>query len=143
MTTFQHSRRIQASPTAIFTAIRDPARLARWWGPDGFSNTFEQFDFVPGGQWKFTMHGPDGAHYPNEAVFVEIVADSKVRLRHTCAPYFELSITLEEVEGGTLLTWIQQFDDPKVAEAVRHIVEPANEQNLSRLERELQSHPLP
>lgn len=87
------------------------------------------------------MHGPDGKNYPNEAIFMQIEPNAKVRIRHTCAPHFELSIELQEVGAGSLVTWSQQFDDSKVAESIRHIVEPANEQNLTRLERELASHP--
>lgn len=137
MTPFRHSRELAAPPTAVFDALRNPERLARWWGPDGFTNTFEHFDFQPGGRWAFTMHGPDGRHYPNEATFTQIEPDRSVRIRHTCAPLFDLHIGLEAIPAGTRVTWVQQFDDPQVAEAVRHIVEPANEQNLSRLAREL------
>lgn len=139
MTAFRHCRKVAASPAAVFAAIRNPVRLARWWGPDGFSNTFAQFEFHVGGRWVFTMQGPDGRHYPNEATFLQIEPDAKVRLRHTCAPFFELEITLQQAQAGTLVTWVQQFDDPAVAASVRHIVEPANEQNLARLERELAS----
>jgi uncharacterized protein YndB with AHSA1/START domain len=141
MTTYCHSREVSASPAAVFAAISDPVRLARWWGPEGFTNTFDLFEFQPGGRWKFTMHGPDGKDYPNEATFTQIEPNAKVRIRHTCAPYFELSIEFQEVKAGTLITWVQQFDDPQVAESIRHIVEPANEQNLTRLERELASQP--
>ena len=141
MTTYRHSREVSASPAAIFAAIRDPVRLARWWGPDGFTNTFDLFEFQSGGRWKFTMHGPDGKSYPNEATFTHIEPNAEVRIRHTCAPYFELSIELQAIKAGTLVMWVQQFDDPLVAESIRHIVEPANEQNLTRLERELASQP--
>jgi hypothetical protein len=46
---------------------------------------------------------------------------------------------LEGTSAGTLVTWEQVFDDPAVANAIRHIVEPANEQNLDRLTAEVQS----
>ena len=36
MTAFTTSRDIAATPTQVFAAISDPARLARWWGPAGF-----------------------------------------------------------------------------------------------------------
>ena len=137
MTAFHHCREVAASPAAVFDAVRDPQRLARWWGPDGFTNTFERFEFQPGGQWTFTMHGPDGQDYPNQAIFTHIEPGHSVHIRHTCAPFFELSIGLEASATGTRVTWVQRFDDAQVAEAVRHIVEPANEQNLTRLEREL------
>ncbi len=137
MTTFSTSREFAVSPQAVFAAISAPERLARWWGPEGFTNAFEVFEFKPGGRWVFVMHGPNGAHYPNESEFAEIVPDVLVRIRHVSAPQFVLSIALQAVGAGTRLSWEQVFADAKVAESVRHIVEPANEQNLDRLAAEL------
>ena len=137
MSVFHTSREFPAPPDAVFAAISDRECLARWWGPAGFTNTFEAFEFAPGGRWKFMMHGPDGTDYPNEARFEEIVPGAKVVVRHVNAPHFQLTIALSPSASGTSLTWTQSFDDPRVAEAVRHIVEPSNEQNLDRLAAEL------
>lgn len=137
MPPFRTARQFPAPPEAVFAAIRDPQRLARWWGPVGFSNTFHQFDFRPGGRWEFTMHGPDGTDYPNASEFTEIVADARVCIRHVVPPLFTLTIVLAPSAQGCLLSWEQAFDDPAVARAVQHIVEPANEQNLDRLGQEL------
>lgn len=137
MSTFTSIRNLAADPPAVFAAIRDPARLAKWWGPDGFSNRFEVFDFRPGGKWVFDMVGPDGRIYPNESVFDEIEAERRVVIRHVCQPHFTLTITLEPAPGGTRIHWQQVFDDAVVAAAIRHIVAPANEQNLDRLGAEL------
>lgn len=133
MTTFSTSRHLTASPASVFGAIRDPERLARWWGPAGFSNRFDVFEFHEGGRWIFTMIGPDGTSYPNESVFSSIETDHRVVIEHVCQPRFQLSITLEPAVGGTLLHWVQTFADPSFARSVRHIVEPANEENLDRL----------
>ena len=132
MTTFTTSRLIPATPEAVFAAIAAPQRLARWWGPAGFSNTFEAFEFKPGGQWVFTMQGPDGKSYPNVSYFQTIIPNRQVVIQHENQPRFQLSITLEAVPTGTRVLWEQTFEDPAVASAVRHIVEPANEQNLDR-----------
>lgn len=137
MTTFQTSRAYAATPAEVFAAFSHPDRLARWWGPAGFTNTFEVCDFKVGGMWKFTMHGPDGSSYPNESVFAEIEPDRKVVIDHVCQPFFRLTVELLATTKGTQLTWAQAFADPAVAEAVRHIVEPSNEQNLDRLAVEL------
>jgi uncharacterized protein YndB with AHSA1/START domain len=126
---------------AVFRAIADPQRLARWWGPAGFRNTFETFDFRPGGKWRFVMHGPDGQDYPNESVFQEIAALERVVIRHDCAPYFTMTITLDEAEGGTRFAWQQLFDDGRVRDQLAPICLPANEQNFDRLEAELAAHP--
>lgn len=137
MTTFSTTRLLATSPASIFNAIKNADRLAKWWGPIGFSNLIEVFEFHPGGKWVFTMVGPDGKHYPNEAVFSGIDDSRKVVIRHTNQPHFELTITLEPTPAGTLLRWNQTFDDASVAQAIRHIVVPANEQNLDRLSVEL------
>ena len=137
MYTFSTERLIAATPAAIFTAIQDPARLARWWGPQGFSNRFEIFEFTPGGRWEFAMIGPDGKHYANSARFSRIDPDKQIDIQHLSPPHFELSIRLEANTAGTLLHWTQTFADAKVGEALRPIVEPANEQNLDRLRQQL------
>ncbi|WIL21366.1 MAG: SRPBCC domain-containing protein [Geothrix sp.] len=117
----------------MFAAIQDPARLARWWGPAGFTNTFQTFEFREGGSWLFTMHGPDGTDYPNQSEFLEIVPHSMVRIRHVNLPHFELSIALEPSAAGTLVSWIGVFENREFAENMRQFLETANEQNLDRL----------
>lgn len=50
--TMRTSRILLFSPTAVYAAFSSPELLAQWWGPEGFSNTFEVFEFKAGGQWK-------------------------------------------------------------------------------------------
>jgi len=135
MSTVRHPREIPATPKAVFAAFSDPARLARWWGPDGFSNSFQTFEFRPGGRWLFTMHGPDGTDYPNESEFLEIVPDALVRIRHVNQPHFDLRISLEPCATGTRVSWLGVFENREFAESRRQFLEGANEQNLDRLAR--------
>jgi uncharacterized protein YndB with AHSA1/START domain len=127
-------RLLSATPQQVFEAFEQSEQLARWWGPDGFSNTFELFEFKPGGRWVFVMHGPNGIDYPNESVFREIVPASRVVIEHVVPPLFTLTVTLAPQGDGTHLTWVQEFDDPGFLEKVMHIIGPANEQNLDRLQ---------
>lgn len=138
MNTFTNTRTLPARPEAVFAALTTPERLARWWGPAGFSNRFAVCEVRPGGRWVFDMIGPDGTVYANESVFQHIEPNRQVVVRHTCAPLFTLSITLEPVAEGTQLHWQQVFDDATFAQAAAHILVPANEQNLDRLQAELQ-----
>jgi uncharacterized protein YndB with AHSA1/START domain len=137
MSTVRTSRHIAASPAAVFAAFAAPDRLAKWWGPDGFRNTFALCEFKPGGAWRFTMHGPDGTDYPNESVFAEIEAERKVVIDHVCQPLFRLTVDLFPSGTGTLVQWTQAFDDPAFLAAARHIIEPSNDQNLQRLAAEV------
>lgn len=50
----------------------DPALLTRWWGPEGFSTTTHSIDFRAGGEWDYTMHGPDGRDYGNLVRYTKI-----------------------------------------------------------------------
>ena len=118
----------------VFAAFEQPDRLAQWWGPSGFRNTFERFEFTPGGRWAFVMHGPNGVNYPNEAVFREIHPDTKMVIDHVSPPRFTLSVLLTAQGNKTHLAWIQEFESLEVAARMRPICEPANEQNLDRLQ---------
>lgn len=130
---FHTERILSFPPRHVFEAFARPELLARWWGPGGFTNTFEVFEFTPGGHWTFVMQGRDGARYPNESVFTAMHPPSEIVIRHVSPPHFVLTVTLAPHTDGTAITWEQQFDDPAVATRVRPIVEPANEQNLDRL----------
>ena len=100
MTTFSTSREIPASVEQVFAAFSDPGRLARWWGPAGFTNTFSLCEFKQGGRWSFVMHGPDGVNYPNESVFAEIEAPNKLVVQHVSEPKFRLTIALASSAAG-------------------------------------------
>lgn len=134
---FASQRIFQFSAAQIYVAFANADQLASWWGPDGFSNTFEVFEFNEQGRWNLVMHGPDGTNYPNELVFLE-VSPQRIVIRHLVAPLFTLTVTLAELETGgnaqTNLTWLQAFDDPRLAAGIAHIAVPANEQNLNRLQ---------
>ena len=137
-TTFQTERTLPFSPQAVYNAFASADVLAAWWGPEGFTNEFETFKFEVGGRWTFAMVGPDGARYPNQSVFTELKPASRVVIRHDCEPFFTLSVDLNATQDGTHLLWKQVFDDAQIAQAVKAIVEPANEQNLDRLTRTLE-----
>jgi uncharacterized protein YndB with AHSA1/START domain len=141
MTTFKTAREIPATPEQVFAAISDPERLARWWGPAGFTNTFNVCEFKQGGRWSFIMHGPNGANYPNENVFAEIESPKRVVVQHVSEPKFRLTIALAAAVAGTIVSWSQEFESAEVASRVERIVVPANEQNLDRLSIEVLRRP--
>jgi hypothetical protein len=137
-TTFSTERTLPFSPEAVYNAFACADVLASWWGPEGFKNEFERFEFKVGGRWTFVMVGPDGSRYPNQSVFTELEPASRLVIHHDCEPFFTLSVQLAAVGKGTHLQWQQVFDDAHIAQAIKAIVEPANEQNLDRLTRVLE-----
>ena len=131
-------RVFDASPEEIFRAFGDPARLAAWWGPRGFTNRFEEFDFRPGGAWRFVMYGPDGAEYRLEKEFVEVAPPERLVIRQVDANHgFTMTITLAGEGARTRMTWRMLFDDPEEGERAREFIAGANEENFDRLEAHL------
>lgn len=131
------TREIPAPAAKVFSAFIDSDALARWWGPAGFSNTFELCEFVTGGRWVYTMHGPDGKDYPNECVFREIAANRKVVIEHIVLPKYTLTITFSENDGKTTVIWEQDFENKTFATKMRDFLMTANNQNLERLAAEV------
>ncbi len=131
------SRLIPATPEQVFAALSAPERVASWWGPAGFKNTIHEFDFVPGGRWLLTMHGPDGKDYPNESRFRRIEPGRIFEIEHFSGHHFVLTLELSARAGETLLHWCQTFDTVEHYRSIAAFVATANEQNLERLAQEV------
>lgn len=132
------TRVLDAPRELVWRAFGEPNLLARWWGPQGFRNTFEEFDLRPGGAWRFVMHGPDGTEYRMAKEFVEVAPPERIVMRHDQPMHsFTMTIALDEVAGGTRLTWRMRFDAAEDARVAREAITAANEQNFDRLEAQL------
>jgi len=128
------SREFDFPRELVYQAWTTPELLARWWGPRGFTNTFYECDIRPGGKWRFMMHGPNGADYPNESVFVEIVPHERVVLDHLSGPEFRVNASFEDLgEGRTKVVFRQRFKMKKQFEQVKAYCVEGNEQNFDRL----------
>lgn len=134
---FIHARLIDAPRERVFRALAEPHHLARWWGPTGFTSSFEVFEFWPGGNWRFVMHGPEGSSYPNQNVFREIAPERVVIDHISDTHHFVLTITLTAQGNQTLVGWHQLFDTAEHRQEIAHFVHDANEQNLDRLAAEV------
>ena len=107
------TRDFAAPRETLFQVFADPAELALWWGPKGFTNTITQFDFRSGGAWRFTMHGPDGTDYPNAKDFIEVEKPGRIVFQHLDPKHrFTMTMSFEPLGniGGTRLTWRMLFD---------------------------------
>lgn len=133
------TRLFDASREEVFGAFSDPACLARWWGPNGFTNTFREFDLRPGGEWRFSMYGPDGAEYPNVSKFLEVDAPGRIVFEHQePGHWYRMTMLIEEEAGQTRLTWRMLFE-PEEAARIGQFVAAANEENFDRLEAQLRA----
>jgi uncharacterized protein YndB with AHSA1/START domain len=131
------TRVFDAPRELVFRAWTQPDHVIKWWGPKGFTNTFQEFDARPGGKWRLVMHGPNGADYPGEFHFVEIAGPERLVLDHVTQPKFRLTVLFEDVAGKTKITFRQLFDTPQTYRSVRHLAVAGNEQNFDKLAAEL------
>jgi uncharacterized protein YndB with AHSA1/START domain len=72
------TRIFNAPRERVFKAWTDPKELAKWWGPKTFTNPVCEVDLKPGGALRIVMRAPDGAEYPMQGVFREIVPPSRL-----------------------------------------------------------------
>lgn len=122
----------------VWRAWTEPDHLARWWGPNGFTNTFHAFDLRPGGDWRFVMHGPDGTDYKNHSIFLEIAPPERLVFDHVSGHLFRATTTLEAVEANhTRVTYRMLHPTAEACEKIRAFAGGANEQLFDRLGAEL------
>jgi uncharacterized protein YndB with AHSA1/START domain len=131
--------RIFSAPVGLlFRAWTEPQHLKNWWGPNGFTNSFHQFNLVPGGKWSFTMHGPDGKDYPNESVFIQIEKPSLLVFNHISPPQFQVQTTFEEQPNNCCrVTFNMHFTDQNTFDKLQDFCKEKNEKNFDRLQLEI------
>ncbi len=128
------SRVIAASRDLVFAAWTDPEQLVRWWGPNGFTNTFHRFELEPEGVWEFTMHGPNG-DYNNTCVFKRIEPHTYLEFDHLKEMHFyKAMVTFSEKAEGTRIVWIMRFDTAEELAPIKNFIAQANEENMDKLQ---------
>ncbi len=137
------TRLLNAPRELVYAAWTDPKHVDQWWGPSGFTTTTQHKDIRPGGEWRFSMHGPDGTDYPNVVRYLQVDKPERLVYLHgdgntgPNAHIFHVTVTFEEAAGGkTQLTLRSLF--PSVAARKRvveefHAIEGGN-QTLDRLQ---------
>ena len=139
MTGIVTKRNFNVPVELLYRAWSQPEHIKNWWGPDGFTNTFYEFDFRSGGRWLFTMHGPDGKNYENESAFETIKENELIVFNHICKPEYKAEINFSaNGNDDSSLVWKMVFAKEKVYEALKDFVAEKNEENLNRLETELE-----
>ena len=122
----------------VYRAWTEPGHLKNWWGPHGFTNTFLEFDFRPGGKWRLVMHGPDGSDYQSEIVFEDIVPNKMLAFSYMDNHKIRVETTFEEAEkNSTLVCFKMIFYNEEEFAALNNFMAEKNEENFARLETEL------
>ena len=81
-------------------------------------------DFRVDGEWRYTMHGPDGTDYKNLMVYHEIKRPERLVYTHGSEARgepgeFHVTITLVDQGGKTKLTMHSVFASPAELERVK------------------------
>jgi uncharacterized protein YndB with AHSA1/START domain len=123
------TRTLNAPRALVWKMFADPYHLAQWWGPKGYSNRVDEFDFRSGGRWRHVMIGPDGTELPTDNEIVEVSEPERLVFRNAPAdpkifgdnppPGFTKTVTFAELDGNrTLLTLVCTFDTEEHKERV-------------------------
>lgn len=135
------TRRVVDAPIEkVFESFANPELLKAWWGPKGFTNTFNVFEFEEGGNWSFIMHGPDGKDYPNEVTFFKIQKPVLISWTRQTLPLFNMVIALDaQGENQTLVNFKMIFKDEKQLAGMRDFLAEKNEENFVKLDAQFAS----
>jgi uncharacterized protein YndB with AHSA1/START domain len=132
------SRIVNAPRELVYRAWTEPDHLKKWWGPAGFTNTFNEFDFRVGGKWSFIMHGPDKGNYTNECEFIKIEKPSVIAWKRHSKPLFQILAAFEEVSSEkTKIIFKMLFNSAEECSKLKPYVVDKNEDKFDRLENEL------
>ncbi len=130
-----HSRLIDAPRALVWRALTEPAHVNAWWGPNGFRNVDVTQDVRLGGEWKFTMIGPDGTTYPNKSTYIELVPPE--RLVYDCGDFdnvmFRGEITLQPIGERTLVTLAVVVSDRAIRDGLLGYALEGGQQTLAKL----------
>ncbi len=134
-------RVVNAPIDRVFRAWTDPKQLIQWFGPDGFTNTFHEFELKPGGVWRFIMHGPDGTDYDNRIIFEEITFPSRLVYMQDSDKdddpgQFHVTTEFRDLDGKTEIAVVMRF---RTAERLEYTIKEYGaiegwEQHIGRLE---------
>ena len=111
------TRLYDAPARLLFQAWSQPEHLMKWFGPVGWPLTMCEVDFREGGRYRFAMTGSSGEqNEPFGGEYLEIVPDRKIVFDNAFegnpAKKMVMTITFEEKEGRTTLTWHTLFLSP-------------------------------
>ena len=130
------SRIVDAPVSLVYEVWTNPDHIRHWWGPNGFTNTIDKMDVRKGGEWQFTMHGPDGTDYRNECVYDEVEKERRLVYTHLSGPKFQATVTFEALGDKTRVSIRSEFESAEQLEQVIKVfkADEGMRQNIDRFE---------
>lgn len=110
----------------VWKAWTEPEQLARWWGPDGWSNPVSKIamDVRPGGRFKVTsVSDEDGTERPSHGVYREVVEPERLVLEEPAEESWH--------EGAVSVVSFTDLGDGRTELAVRTTIQTTDEMRAS------------
>jgi uncharacterized protein YndB with AHSA1/START domain len=131
-------RVLAAPPTVVFATLSDPAELAQWFGPEGFTVPNLSFEARVGQGYRIEMQPPEGDAFHLSGEFRDV--DPPSRLAYTFAwedpdpddVETEVALTLRDLGGSTNVDLLQ---GPFKTEARRALHRDGWTDSFNKLER--------
>ncbi|MDM0079307.1 SRPBCC domain-containing protein [Variovorax sp. J31P179] len=109
------TRTFKAPRSLVFKAWTEPAHLARWSGPQGFTTPHHEMDLRVGGTYRACLRAPDGVDHWVKGVYREIRAPERLVMTHCwtdaagnpTGPETLITVTLTDRDGATLMNFHQ------------------------------------
>lgn len=124
-------RIVDVPPALLWEAWTTPEKLMPWFCPLPWKTIACEIDLRPGGRFHTTMQSPEGATFPNDGCYLELIPNYKLVWTnalepgfrpakppveapgHECAEFLmTATILLEPHESGTKYTALVQHNNP-------------------------------
>jgi uncharacterized protein YndB with AHSA1/START domain len=123
------TRLYDASVQQVWDAWVEPNQVGQWWGPRGFAISTVRKEVRTGGDWLYTMHGPDGVDYPNHTRFLEVEPLKRLVYDHggfeDRPPMFRVSVYFTELNGKTKMEMTMTFPTAEATSEARIFIKKA------------------
>ncbi len=114
----------------VWDAWVDSDKVSQWWGPRGFTLTTHSKDLKVGGQWIYTMHGPDGTDYPNITTYFIVEKYKRLEYDHGASPgkppLFRVNVDFSEKDNKTTMVMTMTMKSPEEAQQIKKFIKQAN-----------------
>lgn len=124
------TRIYNANLDQVWAAWVDPGQVAQWWGPRGFTISTVRKNVIKGGDWLYTMHGPDGVDYPNHTKFLDVEPYKLLVYDHggfeDKPPMFRVHVAFTELNGKTQMEMKMAFPSAEAAAGARIFIKQAS-----------------